>query len=210
VWDGSTDGLAVPAAAGARRSSQEGREYDENLCYGGGMERRSFLTQAGLVAAGTLVARSVQAVDMVRELSFVNTHTGEKVSATYFENGRFEPEALRDIDKVLRDHRSGEVQPIDRRLLDLLDTLRGKLDSRQPYHVISGYRSASTNAQLHAASGGVARHSLHMDGKAIDIRLPGTQLPNLRGAALSLGRGGVGYYPASDFVHVDTGRVRRW
>jgi uncharacterized protein YcbK (DUF882 family) len=174
------------------------------------MERRSFLTQAGLVAAGTLVARGVQAADVVRKLSFVNTHTGEKVSATYFENGRFEPEALRDIDKVLRDHRSGEVQPIDRRLLDLLDTLRMKLDSRQPYHVISGYRSASTNAQLHAASGGVARHSLHMDGKAIDIRLPGTQLPNLRGAALSLGRGGVGYYPASDFVHVDTGRVRRW
>jgi uncharacterized protein YcbK (DUF882 family) len=173
------------------------------------MERRSFLAQMGLATAGTLVARSAQATP-VRRLSFLNTHTGERVSATYFENGRFEPGALQDINRVLRDHRSGEVQPIDQRLLDLLDTLRVKLDAAQPYHVISGYRSASTNALLHSASDGVARHSLHMDGKAIDIRVPGVQLAHLRGAALQLGRGGVGYYPTSDFVHVDTGRVRRW
>ncbi|HEX6739804.1 MAG TPA: DUF882 domain-containing protein [Vicinamibacteria bacterium] len=173
------------------------------------MERRSFLAHASLAAAGTLLARSAQA-DPVRELSFVNTHTGEKVTAAYFEHGRFEPDALRDIDRVLRDHRSGEIKPIDRRLLDLLDSLHGKLETSQPYHVISGYRSASTNALLHAASDGVARHSLHMDGKAIDIRIPGVQLAHLRGAALEMGRGGVGYYPSSDFVHVDTGRIRRW
>jgi uncharacterized protein YcbK (DUF882 family) len=173
------------------------------------MERRSFLAHAGLAAAGTLVARSAQA-EPVRRLAFVNTHTGERLSATYFENGHFEPEALRDIDRVLRDHRSGEIKPIDRRLLDLLDTLRSNLDAHEPYHVISGYRSPATNALLHAESDGVARHSLHIDGKAIDVRIPGVQLAHLRGAALELGRGGVGYYPASDFVHVDTGRIRRW
>jgi uncharacterized protein YcbK (DUF882 family) len=172
------------------------------------MERRSFLTQAGLAAAGTLVARKAQA-DTVRRLALLNTHTGERLAATYFVNGHFEPEALRDIDRVLRDHRSGQVRPIDRRLLDLLDTLRLDVGARE-YHVISGYRSPETNAKMHEASGGVARHSLHMDGRAIDIRAPGIRLADLRQAALQLHRGGVGYYPTSDFVHVDTGRIRRW
>jgi uncharacterized protein YcbK (DUF882 family) len=173
------------------------------------MERRSFLAQAALAAAGTLVARPARA-ETVRRLSFLNTHTGERLAATYFENGHFEPEALRDIDRVLRDHRTGDIKPIDRRLLDLLDSLRVNLGAREPYHVISGYRSPATNALLHAGSDGVARHSLHLDGQAIDVRVPGIRLADLRGAALELHRGGVGYYPASDFVHVDTGRIRRW
>jgi uncharacterized protein YcbK (DUF882 family) len=173
------------------------------------MERRRFLRGASLAAVGALVARSARA-ETVRRLSFLNTHTGERLTATYLADGRLEPEALRDIDRVLRDHRNGEVRPIDRRLLDLLDDLRVGLGTREPYHVISGYRSPATNALLHSNSGGVARHSLHIDGKAIDIRVPGTRLADLRGAALALGRGGVGYYPSTDFVHVDTGRIRRW
>jgi uncharacterized protein YcbK (DUF882 family) len=111
---------------------------------------------------------------------------------------------------VLRDHRSDEVSPIDTRLLDLLHTLSDKLDTTSQFHVISGYRSPATNAKLAEKSNGVARHSLHMDGLAIDIRLPGRELADVRRAAIALRSGGVGYYPGSNFVHMDVGRVRTW
>jgi uncharacterized protein YcbK (DUF882 family) len=111
---------------------------------------------------------------------------------------------------VLRDHRTDEVAEMDPRLLDLLFNLQGKLGASTPFHVISGYRSPRSNAMLVAKGGGVAKKSLHMQGKAIDIRLPGRELADLRKAALGLKAGGVGYYPKSDFVHVDVGRVRHW
>jgi len=146
----------------------------------------------------------------VRQLSFINTHTGERFADAYWEAGNYIPDAMAAIDQVMRDHRSGEVHPIDPALMDQLHTLRGLVEASAPYQIISGYRSPASNAALRAHSNGVASRSLHMDGKAIDIRIGGTDLTRLRDAALSMQAGGVGYYAASDFIHVDTGRVRRW
>jgi uncharacterized protein YcbK (DUF882 family) len=145
-----------------------------------------------------------------RSLAFFNTHTGERLRVTYWERGDYVREPLAAINHILRDHRANAVEPIDTGLLDLLFALRNNLESSQPFHVISGYRSAQTNAALHAASSGVAQNSLHCAGKAIDIRMPGRELRTLHRAAVALKAGGVGYYPKSDFVHVDVGRVRYW
>jgi len=145
-----------------------------------------------------------------RTLSFHNLHTGETFEGAYWADGGYLPHAVAEIRKVLRDFRTGEQHEMDSRLLDLLTVLRGRLETSQPFEVISGYRSPATNAMLRESSDGVAAHSLHMEGKAIDIRVPGRALTHLRDAALGLAAGGVGYYPASDFVHVDVGRVRRW
>ena len=128
----------------------------------------------------------------------------------YWLGGDYVASSLSDINRVLRDHRNGQKHEIDRRLLDLLCELRLKLDTTQPLHIISGYRSPATNALLHSKSDGVATRSLHMLGKAADIRIPGRELSLLRKTALSMKAGGVGYYPESDFVHVDVGRVRTW
>lgn len=145
-----------------------------------------------------------------RTLGFLSTHTGERLRATYWADGRYESEALSEINHVLRDHRTGDVKEMDVALLDLLNELQGHLRVGEPFHVISGYRSPATNALLAAESNGVARNSLHLAGRAIDIRLPGIPLAQLRKAALGLHQGGVGYYPSLDFVHVDTGRIRFW
>jgi uncharacterized protein YcbK (DUF882 family) len=145
-----------------------------------------------------------------RTLAFRNLHTGEEVDVVYRADGQLDPTALREIDWVLRDFRSGEARPMDRRLLDLLWQLRRSLDTTAPYEVISGYRSPTTNAMLARESRGVSRVSLHMKAMAIDVRLPDRPLLALRDAALGLRLGGVGYYPASDFVHLDVGRVRWW
>ena len=177
-----------------------------------GRTRRAILGY-GVSAALSLAVFPVQAAPLlprVRRLSFENLHTGESWSDEYFADGRYEPQALAGIRHVLRDHRTGTSHDIDVRLLDLLVELRWTLDSSQRLEVISGYRSPQTNAMLHSESAGVAAGSLHMQGMAIDIRLPGRSLARLRDAALWLGQGGVGYYPRSDFVHVDVGRVRRW
>ena len=146
----------------------------------------------------------------IRRVAFHNLHTGEAVNTVYWEKGAYVHDALSEVNHVLRDFRNGEVHPIDPRLLDLLDSLSTRVETRGPFHVISGYRSPQTNAMLHRNTPGVARDSLHMKGMAIDIRLADVDLTRLHQAALSLGGGGVGYYPASDFVHVDVGPVRRW
>jgi uncharacterized protein YcbK (DUF882 family) len=145
-----------------------------------------------------------------RTLSFYNLHTSESLKTVYWAGGEYIAPSLVDINLVLRDHRTGEAHDIDSRLLDLLCDLNLRLDTTEPFHIISGYRSPATNAMLHANSNGVAEHSLHMDGKAVDIRVPGRTLSLLRNTALSMKSGGVGYYPTSDFVHVDVGRVRHW
>jgi uncharacterized protein YcbK (DUF882 family) len=145
-----------------------------------------------------------------RKVAFHNLHTGEKLDAVYYEQGRYLPDAMLAVNHLLRDYRTGDSHPIDPRLLDLLDAVALRTGSRDPFQVISGYRSPRTNAMLHARSEGVASHSLHMKGMAIDIRLVDGTLPHLHDAALQLGAGGVGYYPRSDFVHVDVGPVRRW
>lgn len=177
------------------------------------MNRRDLLKLGGGAAAAGVVTfggvAQATAPD-VRRLSLLNTHTGETFVDAYWERGAHVPDALAAINRVLRDHRTGEVYSIDTRVLDLMVDLRDNVGSSAPYQIISGYRSPASNAALHAASNGVATRSLHMRGMAIDLRLRGTQLSNLRDAAIALQRGGVGYYEASDFVHVDTGRVRRW
>jgi uncharacterized protein YcbK (DUF882 family) len=144
-----------------------------------------------------------------RSLSFYNLHTTEKLKVVYWADGGYVPESLAQINHVLRDHRNGTVHEIDRRLLDLLSHVRTKLETTEPFQIISGYRSPQTNALLHARSNGVATHSLHMDGMAADIRVPGRSLEMIRDVARSMKSGGVGYYP-SQFVHVDVGRVRTW
>jgi uncharacterized protein YcbK (DUF882 family) len=174
--------------------------------------RRDFLRIGTLTAATVLVSPAMANVRAVpeRRLRFHNTHTGETLAATYWSEGGFVDSELREIDTVLRDHRSGEIHPIDTDLLDLLYVLQTTVGSRRAFEVISGYRSAATNAALRSRSSGVAKRSYHMQGMAIDISLPGCELKQLRVAALSLEAGGVGYYPGSGFIHVDVGPRRSW
>jgi uncharacterized protein YcbK (DUF882 family) len=161
-------------------------------------------------AYATTPAAAPRVAAQARQLAFVNTHTGDTFADAYWENGNYVPDAMAAINHVMRDHRSGETHAIDPRLLDQLHGLKGLVSASAPFQIISGYRSPVTNAALHEQSSGVATHSLHMDGRAIDIRVQGVELTRLRDAALGMRAGGVGYYEASDFIHVDTGRVRRW
>lgn len=179
------------------------------------MNRRRFLKLGTMAALAGIVPQSAfgstaRAAQPERSLAFYNTHTSEQLKTVYWAQGSYIPESLGEINHILRDFRTNEVLNIDTRLLDLLFALRNELDTNQPFHIISGYRSAQTNAFLRAHTSGVAQNSLHVVGEAIDIRTPGRALPVLRNAALSLKSGGVGYYPKSNFVHVDVGRVRHW
>ncbi len=173
--------------------------------------RRRFLTVlAG--AAFSLAAGPAQAAEeaQTRALRFSHLHTGEALTVEYFQAGHYQSDALEAVNHLLRDFRTGDVHAIDPALLDALYAVRGQVASRQAFDVISGYRSPHTNAALRRKSEGVAARSLHMTGKAIDIRLRDVPLTTLRRAGLAVGAGGVGYYPASNFVHLDTGRVRTW
>lgn len=165
-----------------------------------------------MAAATVLVPGESEAVLRAppRRLAMVNLHTGESLKAEYWAKGRYVKDALRAFNRVLRDHRTGDVHPIDPKVLDILFQLNRMLGGRGPLHIVSGYRSPETNAMLRETGDGVAQFSYHMQGKAIDLRIPGRPLRQLHRAALSLRAGGVGYYPSSDFVHVDTGPVRRW
>jgi uncharacterized protein YcbK (DUF882 family) len=145
-----------------------------------------------------------------RTLRFTHTHTGERLEVEYFSGGAYLADGLTTINHFLRDFRTGDEHVIDPGLLDLLNRLAVMTETARPFQVISGYRSPATNDMLRHRSEGVAAGSLHMQGQAIDIRLADVPLLKLQRAALSARRGGVGYYPASDFVHVDTGRVRTW
>jgi len=178
------------------------------------LSRRGFL-RIGAIAAAQLVVPAVAIARATvqlrrRSLKFYNLHTGESLSTTYWQDGHYVPGELDRVNYILRDFRANEVKPIDPALLDLLVQIQHRLGTAEPFQVISGYRSPVTNAMLHANSEGVAVHSLHLEGKAIDITVPGRSLAQLRGAALAQQAGGVGYYPRTGFVHVDTGRVRFW
>jgi uncharacterized protein YcbK (DUF882 family) len=176
-------------------------------------ERRRLLLFAATAVAASLSGSPASAARRLlgpRRLAFQNLHTGEALHTVYWANGDYLPDALRDIDWLLRDFRTDEVRPIDPRLLDLLRDLQARLGTRAPFQVISAYRSPETNAMLAQRSDGVAQNSLHMQGMAIDIRVPGRLLNQVRDAAQSFRAGGVGYYPQSDFVHIDTGPARRW
>ena len=145
-----------------------------------------------------------------RALHLHNIHTGESVHTVYWAQGRYLPGGLKALNYLMRDHYSGDVARIDRRLFELLYVLRARMGYGKPFHVLSGYRCPATNAMLREQSDAVASHSLHMEGMAVDIRTPGLHTTYLRKAAMSLQQGGVGYYPDSDFVHVDTGPIRYW
>lgn len=193
-------------------------------------DRRRFLHQGGRFAVRTVAAGAaasalgglahtpaLAAIGPVtstpggRALAMSHTHTGEQIALTYAEGGHYLPDALGTLNRFLRDHYSGRVGVIDPRLFDLLHRVRQVLGSTAEYEVISGYRAPETNERLRLTrGGGVARHSLHMDGQAIDVRLQGVALADLRDAASSLRAGGVGFYPGERFVHLDTGRVRHW
>lgn len=177
-----------------------------------GLTRRNVIRLGAVASVSLAVApRVVFAREAPpRTISFDNLHTGEKLKTTFWADGGYVHEALGEIDWVLRDFRTGDVKPIDPELLDVLYALRQRMDSKTPFAVISGYRSPATNAMLHDRSNGVAKKSFHTRGMAIDVRLDGRELSDLHKAALSLKAGGVGYYPRSNFIHVDTGRVRRW
>jgi uncharacterized protein YcbK (DUF882 family) len=177
-----------------------------------GLRRRDFLC-LGAASAASLLAPPVLAKSgavQERTLSLYNTHTGEDVSTVYWAAGDYINSGLQDVNTLLRDHRSGDIYPIDPDLLDLLYVLQQQVGGRKAYQVISGYRSPRTNAALSSSSAGVAKRSYHMQGKAIDIRLPGCDLKQLHRAALEIKAGGVGYYPGSDFIHVDVGPRRSW
>jgi uncharacterized protein YcbK (DUF882 family) len=145
-----------------------------------------------------------------RKVRLKNLHTGENLKATYWADGKYISQTMRDVAHFLRDHRTGDRHRIDAGLLDILHDINVRTGSRHEFHIISGYRSPKTNKMLSSRSKGVAKRSLHMLGKALDIRLPGTDLRNLRKVALSVRAGGVGYYPQANFLHVDTGRFRTW
>lgn len=187
---------------GDRRTAIGMNERRRILKLGAGLAAMS-----GLALIGALPARAAPAE---RALSFYNLHTGEKLKVTYWADGSHIPGALAEIDHILRDFRTDETKPIDPRLLDLLHRVRESLATEEPYHVVSGYRSPATNAKLAKKSGNVARRSMHLLGKAIDVRLPGRPLRKLHKAAVAQKTGGVGLYPKSDFVHLDVGRVRYW
>jgi uncharacterized protein YcbK (DUF882 family) len=174
------------------------------------LSRRRLLVGAAAATGAAFVTPTPAVSFAPRSVSLYNTHTGEWVRTVYWADGHYIREAVRDINWVLRDHHSGEVRPMNAGVLDLLGMLRDRLDTRYPFLVISGYRSPATNHAMHMRSGGVASHSYHIKGMAIDLRCEGRDLPYVQRAAASLRGGGVGYYPRSDFVHVDCGPVRYW
>jgi uncharacterized protein YcbK (DUF882 family) len=179
------------------------------------LSRRRFVTWGVLAAATSFCARPLVAniyrpQPPERTLAFFNTHTGEGLRTVYWVQGGYLPDALSAVDYVLRDHRTDEVKTIAPQLLDLLHAICAELEVYQPFHIISGYRSPATNAYLRSQSRGVAQQSFHMDGKAVDVRLPGYSAATVRSVAMSLQGGGVGYYPRAEFVHLDVGPIRYW
>jgi uncharacterized protein YcbK (DUF882 family) len=177
--------------------------------------RRHFLkfgSQAAIVCLCPIPAFSIadRFLSAKKKLSFYNTHTEESLEVCYCIKGKYQPSALENINYTLRDYRTDEIKSIDINLLNLLYSIRKKLNTSEPFHIISGYRSPETNEYLYRNTKGVAKNSFHMHGKAIDFRLPDMNLRVLRQTAMALKAGGVGYYPCSSFIHVDVGPVRYW
>ena len=177
------------------------------------LTRRRVLKSALLAAPALFIARHAgwaEAATESRRLALLNAHTGESLEIAYFADGAYRAESLRQLNQLLRDHRTGEVGVIDSALFDVLHQVAMTAHADPSFEVISGFRSAASNDMLRAQGGGVARQSLHLTGQAIDVRLRGIECSRLRDVGLELACGGVGYYPRSDFVHLDTGRVRSW
>lgn len=175
------------------------------------MNRRNFMANVALSAPlVALPSLCLAAPDAPRSLRFYHTHTGEELDVLYYEHGVYLPKALDAVNQLMRDHRSGDVNRIDPKLLDFLHQVQTQIGSTGTFEIISAYRSPATNEMLRQRGGGVAKGSLHLQGKAIDVRLTDAATKDVRQAGLDLQLGGVGYYPNSNFVHLDTGRVRWW
>lgn len=182
--------------------------------------RRGFLKKtvlAATVAASSSLILPKQALAVPHgegglcELSFRNLHTGEKFSGAYRVGDKYLLGALDQVNTVLRDFRTGDVFPMDPQVIDIMYTIKKLAGAESKYfEIISGYRSPKTNSMLRGRSSGVAKKSYHMKGQAVDLRLPGISTTRVRDIAKSLEAGGVGYYAGSNFVHIDTGRVRSW
>jgi uncharacterized protein YcbK (DUF882 family) len=163
------------------------------------------------LSSGAAELKPLPVNDSIYRLHFFHTHTGERLTVVYRDGEGYDAESLARLNRYLRDHRTGEIHEYDPRVFDLLHDLTIALgNSDLEIDVVCGYRTPWSNEFLRTHGHGVARHSLHMQAMAIDIRVPGVPTAQLRDAALALHRGGVGYYATSDFVHVDVGRVRRW
>ncbi len=177
------------------------------------LTRRSFI-KAGLalIAYNALPSFAYAHITKqpTRSLHLHNIHTGESIKTIYWEEGVYITESMKDISYILRDHHTNDMKDINPHLLDIVSYLHRALDTSRPFEVISGYRSPHTNAMLCRYSRGVNPHSLHMEGKAIDLRLGNKHLKTIRNKAVAMHQGGVGYYPRSDFVHLDVGPVKYW
>lgn len=181
-----------------------------------------FIDRRGVLKAGVLGAAAA-AIPLIGageaqakaghdswRVSFKQAHTGESFNGVYRVGNRYLPEAFERLNYVLRDFRTGEVFPMDPRVVDILSMVQSRCKSSEPFQVLSAYRSPKTNSNLGKASSGVAKNSFHMYGQALDIRNPNVSTKRLRNVAQSLKAGGVGYYPRSSFIHIDTGTVRSW
>ena len=187
---------------------------------GPSMTRRGLLGIAAAVATLALTPaalaaplpqrKPLRAARVVRSIHLYNVHTGERVQGPYFENGKYNQQVIRQITKLMRDHRNNELHRIDPALVDLMHGIQARVGARKPLEIVSGYRSPETNEMLRLAGYGVAEHSFHMQGKAVDIRVPGVRVSQLSNLAKAMGRGGVGTYGGANFLHIDTGPVRRW
>lgn len=182
-----------------------------------GISRREIIKAGLWAAAGTVLFPSLAEAAAVKmpkigsyDINFVNSHTGESFSGTYRVGNKYLPDAFEEINYVLRDFRTNEVFPIDPRVIDIIYMVRRKTGRNQALEILSGYRSPKTNNMLRQASSGVARNSMHLSGQAVDFRMAGVSTRGLRDIAVGFKAGGVGYYPRSDFVHVDTGKFRTW
>jgi uncharacterized protein YcbK (DUF882 family) len=185
------------------------RRYEDKI------NRRSCLKLLALTATANIFPLPVFSATRApfpskKSLNLYNIHTDERLRIVYWYKGKYLPEALHEINYILRDFRANEIKPIDTRLLDFIYNIRMQLNTRQYFHIISGYRCPSTNALLRKKSKGVAKNSLHMSGKAVDIRVPKRDISMVRRAAMNLQYGGVGYYQSLNFVHIDVGEVRYW
>lgn len=180
------------------------------------INRRHFLRHSQLLAAAAIASPQAFAgqnqpvVQGERALHLYNIHTGETLKSTFWVDGQYQDAEIQQLDLLMRDHRADEAIAMQRRLYEKLYKLQSLFKADQPMYVISAYRAPKTNSSMRRHSNGVAEGSLHMQGKAIDIRIPGVSHRDLNKAALAMRDGGVGYYPKSGFIHVDTGRTRRW
>lgn len=181
------------------------------------LNRRSFFKASLLSALVLGCSTTGYAQQMIEQkfppatLSLYNIHTDEKLTTTYrTPEGLYNVEALKSINWILRCHYNNEVADMDIRVLDFLNMVDNRVGGDNVIHIISGYRSPEYNQLLRRESSGVAKNSLHIEGKAIDIAIPGVNLSSLRRTAMALNQGGVGYYPETGFIHIDSGELRSW